>query len=49
MLKPSYEVIYITTIQTYHMGANILYLNQCISLGCYSEVDLCNLFKSWST
>ena len=46
MLKPSYnEVIYITTIQTYHMGANILYLNQCISLGCYNEVDLCNLFK----
>ena len=45
MLKPSYnEVIYITT-QTYHMGANILYLNQCIRLGCYNEVDLCNLFK----
>ena len=31
MLKPSYnKVIYITTIRTYHMGANILYLNQCI-------------------
>ena len=46
MLKLSYnEVIYITTIQTYHMGANILYLNQCISLGCYNEVDLGNLFK----
>ena len=46
MLKPSYnEVIYITTILTYHMGANILYLNQCISLRCNNEVDLCNLFK----
>ena len=46
MLKPSYnEVIYITTIRTYHIGANILYLNQCISLGCYNEVDLCNLWK----
>ena len=46
MLKPSYnEVIYITTIQTYDMGANILYLNQCISLGYYNEVDLCNFFK----
>ena len=39
MLIPSYnEVIY-----------NILYLNQCISLGCYNEVDLCNLFKVCST
>ena len=33
MLKPSYnEVIYInTTIQTYHMGANILYLRSKIT------------------
>ena len=46
MLIPSYnEVIYITTIRTYNMGANIL----CISLGCYNEVDLCNLFKVCST
>ena len=44
MLRLSYnEVIYITTIQTYHMGANILYLNQCISLGCYNEVAQYNL------
>ena len=27
------------------MGANILYLNQCISLGCYSEVDFCTSLK----
>ena len=50
MLIPSYnEVIYITTIRTYHMGANILYWNQSISLGCYNEVDLCKLFTVCST
>ena len=50
MLNLSYnEVIYITTIRKYHMGAKILYLNQCISLGCYNEVDLCKLFKVCST